>query len=210
MVVKAHAAVFFVASGGGLADVVQQRRPAQHQVGAVVFEFDGLAQHGQRVLVDVLVLVVFVDGHLHGPDFGQHDLTHPGLHQQVDPGDRVGAQQQLVQLGGHPFGADPGQLRGHLLDRRPHPGATVNPSCETNRAARSIRSGSSPNDTDGAAGVSSTRALSAAKPPRGSRNSPGPADVMRTAIAFAVKSRRTKSSSRRSPNFTSGLRDTWS
>ena len=35
-------------------------------------------------------------------------------------------------------------------------GATVKPSCETNRAARSIRSGSSPKDTAGAAGVSST------------------------------------------------------
>ena len=53
-------------------------------------------------------------------------------------------------------------------------GATVKPSCDTNRAARSIRSGSSPKDTAGAAGVSSTRARSAAKPPSGSRNSPGP------------------------------------
>ena len=34
-------------------------------------------------------------------------------------------------------------------------GATANPSCETNRAARSIRNGSSPNDISGAAGVSS-------------------------------------------------------
>ena len=38
-------------------------------------------------------------------------------------------------------------------------GATAKPSCETNRAARNIRSGSSPNDTSGAAGVSSTPAL---------------------------------------------------
>ncbi len=53
-------------------------------------------------------------------------------------------------------------------------GATSKPSCETNRAARSIRSGSSPKDTSGAAGVSSTRARSASKPSSGSRNSPGP------------------------------------
>ena len=87
-------------------------------------------------------------------------------------------------------------------------GATEKPSCETNRAARSIRSGSSPNDTSGADGVSSTFARSAAKPPRGSRNSPGPSGVMRTAIALTVKSRRTRSSSRLEPNRTSGLRDT--
>ena len=31
------------------------------------------------------------------------------------------AEQQLVQFGGDPFGADPRQLRGHLLDRGPHP-----------------------------------------------------------------------------------------
>ena len=73
------------------------------------------------MLVDVLVLVVFVDGHLHAADLGQHHLAHAGLHQQVDAGDRVGAQQQLVQLGGHPLGADAAQLRGHLFDRRPHP-----------------------------------------------------------------------------------------
>ena len=46
-------------------------------------------------------------------------------------------------------------------------GAAVNPSWETNRAARSIRSGSSPKETSGADGVSSTRARSAAKPPSG-------------------------------------------
>ena len=163
------------------------------------------------MLVDVFVLMVFVDGHLHAADLGQHHLTHTGLHQQVDTGDRVVAEQQLVQLGGHPLGADTRQLRGHLFDRRPAPaGRSVKPSCDTNRAARSIRNGSSPKDTDGADGVSSTRSRSAAKPPSGSRNSPGPFGVMRTAIAFTVKSRRTKSSSSRSPNRTSGLRDTWS
>ena len=43
------------------------------------------------------------------------------------------------------------------------------------------------------------------KPPSGSRNSPGPSAVMRTAIALAVKSRRTRSSSRRSPKRTCGI-----
>ncbi len=76
---------------------------------------------------------------------------------------------------------------------------TVNCSWETNRAARSIRNGSSPKETSGAAGVSRIRRRSAANPPSGSMNSPGPSPVMRTAIALTVKSRRTRSSSSRSP-----------
>jgi len=58
------------------------------------------------MLIDVLVLVMFVDGHLHRPDLGQHHLTEPGLHHQIDARQRVGAQHQLVQLGGHPLGGD--------------------------------------------------------------------------------------------------------
>ena len=78
-------------------------------------------KHRQRMLVDVLVLMVFVDGHLHAADLGQHHLTQAGLDHQVETGDRVGAQQQLVQLDGHPFDGDPPQLRRHLHDRAPHP-----------------------------------------------------------------------------------------
>ena len=37
------------------------------------------------------------------------------------PATRIVAQQQLVQLGGHPLGGDAAQLRRHLLDRRAHP-----------------------------------------------------------------------------------------
>ena len=44
-------------------------------------------------------------------------------------------------------------------------GAGVRPSCATNRAARSIRSGSSANDSSGVAGVSRVPAASAASPP---------------------------------------------
>ena len=73
------------------------------------------------MLVDVLVLVVLVDRHLHAADVGQHHVAHPGLHHQVDAGDRVVAQQQLVQLGGDPLGGDPAELRRHVVDRRPHP-----------------------------------------------------------------------------------------
>ena len=84
-------------------------------------------------------------------------------------------------------------------------GAGVNPSWETNRAARSIRSGSSENDSCGVAGVSSTLASSAATPPAGSTNF---CPVSSNAIALTVKSRRTRSPSMVSPKVTSGLRVT--
>ena len=121
MVVKADSAVGLVLAGGGLADVMQQRRPTQNQIGPFIFQGDCLVQHRQRMLVDVFVLMVLVDRHPHSADLGQHHFAHPGLHHQVDPGDRVVAQQQLVQFGRHPLGGDPAELRRHLLDRRPHP-----------------------------------------------------------------------------------------
>ena len=77
-------------------------------------------------------------------------------------------------------------------------GAGVNPSCATNRAARSIRSGSSANDSSGVAGVSSTPLASAASPPNGSTNARRP-PVSSTAIALTEKSRRSRSSSMVSP-----------
>ncbi len=83
-------------------------------------------------------------------------------------------------------------------------GASVKPSCETKRAARSIRSGSSLNEISGAAGVSRTPARSASIPFNGSTNSNVPVPSTRTAIAFTVKSRRTRSSSSVVPYCTSG------
>ena len=71
--------------------------------------------------VHVLVLVVFVDGHPHRAHFGQHDLAKTGLHHEVDAGDGIGAQKELVELGGHPFGGDPAQLRSHLHESLQHP-----------------------------------------------------------------------------------------
>ncbi|CKS81070.1 Uncharacterised protein [Mycobacterium tuberculosis] len=73
------------------------------------------------MLIDVLVLVMFVDRHPHPTDFRQDHSTHTALHHQVDTRGRILTDQQLVQLGGHPFGADSGQLRRHLFDRRAHP-----------------------------------------------------------------------------------------
>ncbi|MEY9487537.1 hypothetical protein RKD26_003331 [Streptomyces calvus] len=75
-------------------------------------------------------------------------------------------------------------------------GATSKSSWAAKRAARIIRSGSSENDSSGVPGVRSTRAARSPRPPCGSMNRfSGSA----TAIAFTVKSRRTRSSSMESP-----------
>lgn len=73
------------------------------------------------MLIDVLVLVMLVDGHPHRADLGQHHITHSAGHHQVDAGARIGAQQQFVQFGGHPLGSDAGKLLGHLVDGGAHP-----------------------------------------------------------------------------------------
>ena len=83
-------------------------------------------------------------------------------------------------------------------------GSTVNASCAANRAARSIRSGSSEKESSGRPGVRSNRFARSTTPPYGSTNSrPG----SETAIAFTEKSRRPRSPARESPKSTSGLRD---
>lgn len=122
--VEAHAAVGFVPTRRRLADVVQQRRPPQHQVGrlARILEVDGLAQHGQRMLIDVLVLMVLVDRHPHVADLRQHHRAQPRLHHQVDARDRVRTGQQLVEFGSHPLGGDPPEFGGHALHRLADPG----------------------------------------------------------------------------------------
>ena len=78
-----------------------------------------------------------------------------------------------------------------------------------NRAARSIRSGSSVKDTSGDSGVRSTPAARSATPPKGSMSSGASpsAPVTRSAMAFTVKSRRDRSASTSSAKVTSGLRE---
>ncbi len=75
-------------------------------------------------------------------------------------------------------------------------GATSNPSWAANRAARSMRSGSSEKESSGRPGVRSTRWARSTIPPNGSSKSrPGTL----TAIALTVKSRRPRSPARVSP-----------
>ena len=73
-----------------------------------------------------------------------------------------------------------------------------------NRAARSMRSGSSPNDTSGSSGVRSRPAARSPSPSKGSISS---MSGRRSASALTVKSRRDRSTVMSSPNVTSGLRD---
>ena len=72
------------------------------------------------------------------------------------------------------------------------------------RAARSMRSGSSPKETSGSSGVRSRPAARSPNPSKGSTNS---MSGRRSAMALMVKSRRDRSSSMSSPNVTSGLRE---
>jgi hypothetical protein len=90
-----------------LADVVQQRGQPDRKVAVKPvprFQRDRLPQHGEAVLVDVLVPVVLVGLHPEPGYLGQHLVGHPGLHQDVDAEGRIGGQHQLGQLAGDPFG----------------------------------------------------------------------------------------------------------
>ena len=85
----------------------------------------------------------------------------------------------------------------------------VKPSWAAKRAARSMRSGSSENESSGVLGVRSVVFSKSVTPLCGSMNS-GVGVVSSIAIAFTVKSRRSKSPSIVSPKFTSGLRESLS
>ncbi len=83
----------------------------------------------------MLVLVMFVDRHPHPTDFRQDHSTHTALHHQVDTRGRILTDQQLVQLGGHPFGADSGPTAAPSSSPRTR-WRHRESSCETDRAAQ--------------------------------------------------------------------------
>jgi len=83
------------------------------------------------------------------------------------------------------------------------------PSVATNRAARSMRNGSSLKLSCGDNGVRSRLEFRSSSPPCGSTMR-GAAEVSSSAIALMVKSRRDKSVSTESENCTSGLRESGS
>ena len=74
-----------------------------------------------------------------------------------------------------------------------------------NRNRRTIRSGSSENETAGPIGVRSVSDARSARPPNGSMSTGSPSPSFR-ATALTVKSRRSRSASTESPNVTTGRR----
>ena len=131
MVVERDAAAVLEPAGGRLADVVQQGGQPQHEVGTgdrsvrSGLERDRLLQHGERVLVDVLVPVVLVDREPQRRDLGQHLVGQPGVDQQLQARPRVRPEQQLHQLGHHPLAGDDLEPAGHLGHRRAGAGLDV-------------------------------------------------------------------------------------
>ena len=92
--------------GPRLADVVQQRGQPDGQVTVEPvprLQLDGLPQHGEAVLVDVLVPVVLVGLHPELRHLGQHLVGDLGLDQHVDAERGVRGQHQLGQFAGDPL-----------------------------------------------------------------------------------------------------------
>ncbi len=126
MVVEGHPAVRELGAGLRLADIVQQRCQPDHQVGlqaVTLLQFDRLLQHGQRVLVHVLVPHVLIGFQPQPGHLGQDHIRHPGVHHQLDPADRVPGvrrEQQLLQLIADPLRGHDRQPRGQLPHGRGH------------------------------------------------------------------------------------------
>ncbi len=110
-----------------LADVVQQRCEAQHdvrrgQLGVALvrrpLEVDRVLEHLDRVVEDVLVLVRVVALELQGRQFRQHELGEAALDEQLDARARGCGRQQLHELVAHALGRDvenaPTQLANRL------------------------------------------------------------------------------------------------
>ena len=198
VVVEAHAGVADRA-GLGLADVVQQRGEAHDALGpGLGHDRDGVGQH-------VLVAVDRVLLEAHGRQLGQELVDQPGVDQEPQARRRVLDHEQLVELVADPLGRHDLEPVAQLArPRRPAPASGSRPYPAMNRAARSMRSGSSVNDSSGASGVRSTLAARSAAPPNGSISS---GSGSASAMALTVKSRRDRSASMASAKTTSGLRE---
>ena len=95
---------------------VESRLPLAGGVGG--FKVDGLAQHGEAVLVDVLVPVVFVCLEPQAGDLGQHMVGDARAHEQVDAGGGVEAGDEFDEFDLDAFGGDDRDALGHLRHRR--------------------------------------------------------------------------------------------
>ncbi len=96
----------------------------RHQVRPTVaqpaFEADRLLQHGEAVLVDVLVAMVLVPLQSQCGKLGEHELGETRVDQQGEPPPGLVGEQQLGQLVADPLGGHDREPRRHAGHRRDH------------------------------------------------------------------------------------------
>ncbi len=97
--------------------------PSPRGIGGL--KVDGLPEHGETVLVDVLVPVVLVGLEPRPRHLGQDMVGDPGAHEQVDPGGGIDAGDELDEFDLDAFGGDDGDPVGHLRHRRLDTGIDV-------------------------------------------------------------------------------------
>ena len=150
VVVEGDPPARLVASGRRLADVVQQRRQPQHQVGRPCRpDPPSPGRSPGRARSASACRRPCAGGARRSPSAapsssGRTTSASPVCDEQLQRGPRRVLQQRLRQLHLHALGRDPGQLarhRRHRLDDLGRPAS--GPSWATKRTARSIRSGSS-------------------------------------------------------------------
>lgn len=122
VVVEGDPAARLEPARGGLADVVQQGGEPQRHIGLGIgmprpFECDRLPQHRQRVLVDILVVVVLVDLEAQRRHLRQELREQTGLDQQTDAPHGIVRRQQPNELALHALGAHDRQRRREPGDR---------------------------------------------------------------------------------------------
>ena len=122
---------------------------------------------------DVPVLVVLVDRHLHRADLRDTCVAHAGLHDEVDAGDHRSAPSSSLSNSAAMRSVVMRDNCGAISSTASH-GPTGDRKTRDEPGGPQHPSGSSPKDTAGGDGVSSTPSRNAASPPSGSRNSPGP------------------------------------
>ena len=126
VVAEGDGAVGAEAARRGLAHVVQQRGQPQDEVrgrnGAVGagLQIRGLLHDGQRVLVDVLVVMGLIGLELQRGHLRQHHVGQAGIDHDLHAAARGSAADQLDQLLAHPLGRDDLQALVHLRHGRQH------------------------------------------------------------------------------------------
>ena len=119
---EAHDAAWLEPARTRLADVVQQRRDAQRHVDVRVgttlaLQVDGLLQHRQRMLVDVLVMMMLVDLEPHRRELRQEFVSEARVDHCPDATHGVRRLHRAHEFGLDPFGADDLEGVGERRDR---------------------------------------------------------------------------------------------